>query len=108
VGLGRTTTRDAHDDLAALGLVTDSTTRWEALSRGERARVAVTRAMVTSPRVYLFDEPTSGLGNDETAAVLSLLDSTGATFIFATHDPQVMAWCDEVHELVDGALQLRR
>jgi putative ABC transport system ATP-binding protein len=61
--------------------------------------------MVTSPLIYLLDEPTSGLGNEETAGVLSLLASTGATVIVATHDPQVTAWCDEVLELVDASLR---
>ncbi len=104
VSLGRTPSRSAIDDLAAMGLFTEPTTRWEELSRGERARVAIARAMVTSPLIYLLDEPTSGLGTEETAAVLSLLATTGATVIVATHDPQVMTWCDEVWELSDGAL----
>jgi ABC-type transport system involved in cytochrome bd biosynthesis fused ATPase/permease subunit len=108
VRLGRTSARNAHDDLAALGLVTESATRWEELSRGERARVALVRAMVTDPSVYLLDELTSGLGTDETSNVLSLLGSTGATVIFATHDQQVMTWCDEVVELADGSLRLLR
>ncbi len=109
VGLGRASSRSARDDLAALGIATDPTTRWGELSRGERARVALVRAMVTSPDVYLLDELTSGLGADETAAVLSLLEATGATVIVATHDPQVMTWCDEVLELSDGALhEVRR
>ena len=105
VNLGRTPSRSAHDDLAAMGLAADSTTRWDELSRGERARIAIARAMVTSPLIYLLDEPTSGLGTEETAAVLSLLASTGATVMVATHDPQVMAWCDVVLELSDGALR---
>jgi len=105
VRLGRSTTRDVGDDLAALGLLTDSTTRWDDLSRGERARIAIARAMVTSPTLYLLDEPTSGLGNEETRAVLSLLASTGATVLVATHDAQVMAWCDEVVELIDGVVR---
>jgi ABC-type transport system involved in cytochrome bd biosynthesis fused ATPase/permease subunit len=109
VNLGRTSSRNAHDDLAALGLVTETTTRWADLSRGERARVAVVRAMVTSPSLYLLDELTSGLGTDETAHVLTLVGSTGATVIIATHDSQVMAWCDEVVELADATLrELRR
>ena len=67
VTLGRPSPRDALSDLAALGIVADRTTRWEELSRGERARVAMVRAMVTSPRSILLDEPTAGLGRDETA-----------------------------------------
>jgi ABC-type transport system involved in cytochrome bd biosynthesis fused ATPase/permease subunit len=103
--LGRTSSRNALDDLAAMGLVADASARWEELSRGERARIAVARSLVTSPTIILLDEPTSGLGANETAAVLALLESTGATVIVATHDPQVMAWCDEVVELSAGALR---
>jgi putative ABC transport system ATP-binding protein len=109
VNLGRQPARNALDDLAAMGLVVDASHRWEEPSRGERARIALARALVTSPTVVVLDEPTSGLGVDETRAVLSLLESTGATVIVATHDPQVMDWCDQVLELSDGALrQLRR
>jgi ABC-type transport system involved in cytochrome bd biosynthesis fused ATPase/permease subunit len=109
MNLGRTPTRSPHDDLATLGITSDATTRWDDLSRGERARVGVVRAMATSPLLYLLDEPTSGLGSDETASVLSLLASTDATVIVATHDPQVMAWSDVVLELRDGALiEVRR
>jgi ABC-type transport system involved in cytochrome bd biosynthesis fused ATPase/permease subunit len=109
VNLGRQPARNALDDLAAMGLVVDASHRWEEPSRGERARIALARALVTSPTVVVLDEPTSGLGVDETRAVLSLLESTGATVIVATHDPQVMDWCDQVLELSDGALrELRR
>lgn len=79
-------------------------TRWDGLSRGERSRVALARALVTSPAIYVLDEPTSGLGATEGAAMLELLAATGATVIVATHDAQVMAWCDEVFELREGTL----
>lgn len=105
VQLGRTTSRDVHADLASLGLHAERTTKWSELSRGERARVAVARALVTSPSIFLFDEPTSGLGRDETEAVLALVASTGASVLIATHDPLVMAWCDEVVELAHAQLR---
>jgi ABC-type transport system involved in cytochrome bd biosynthesis fused ATPase/permease subunit len=109
VGLGRSSTRSPLEDVVALGLIADQTTRWDDLSRGERARIAIARAAFTAPLIYVLDEPTSGLGSAETADVLSLLGSTGATVIVATHDPQVMAWCDEVFELRDGVLiEIRR
>ncbi len=104
VTLGRASSREPGHDLAALGLLGDRTTRFDELSRGERVRVAVARALVTSPDVYLLDEPTAGLGRDETRRVLSLLATTGATVVIATHDEEVVAWCDVVVELRDTEL----
>ncbi|HEY5266026.1 MAG TPA: ATP-binding cassette domain-containing protein [Acidimicrobiales bacterium] len=102
--LGRTGTRDPHHDLASLGLLSAPTTRFEELSRGERVRVGIARGLVTSPDIYLLDEPTAGLGRDETRSVLSLLSSTDATVIIATHDSDVIEWSDVVLELRDGVL----
>jgi ABC-type lipoprotein export system ATPase subunit len=45
------------------------------------------------------------LGERETAAMLTLLESTGATIVIASHDAQVIKWCDEVFELHDTALR---
>jgi ABC-type transport system involved in cytochrome bd biosynthesis fused ATPase/permease subunit len=104
IQMGRPSERSSQLDLAAVGIVVEPTTKWEELSRGERERVALVRALVTSPEIYLLDEPTSGLGCEETRAVLELLERTGATFVIATHDEQVMDWCDEVVELRGGAL----
>lgn len=102
--LGRTGTRDPYRDLASLGLLSDPSTRFEELSRGERVRVGIARGLVTSPKIYLLDEPTAGLGRDETQSVLSLLSSTGATVVIATHDVDVIAWSDVLLELRDGVL----
>jgi ABC-type transport system involved in cytochrome bd biosynthesis fused ATPase/permease subunit len=106
VVLGRATLRDAVNDLAAMGMGIDRATRFEDLSRGETERVAIARALVTMPSIYLLDEPTSGLGRDETAKVLDLVAATGATVVVATHDAQVVEWCDDVIELHDGSLRL--
>jgi ABC-type transport system involved in cytochrome bd biosynthesis fused ATPase/permease subunit len=102
--LGRSTERDPYRDLSALGIVADRTTRFEELSRGERVRVALARALVTSPSIYVLDEPTAGLGHDETARLLDLLGATGATIIVATHDEVVANWCRVVVELRAGEL----
>jgi ABC-type transport system involved in cytochrome bd biosynthesis fused ATPase/permease subunit len=104
IALGRSGTRDPHDDLAALGLKSERSTRFDELSRGERVRVAVARALVTRPEIYLLDEPTAGLGSEETARVLALLNATKATVVIATHDPDVISWCDDVVELRDNGL----
>jgi ATP-binding cassette subfamily C protein CydCD len=106
--LGRSSSRDALVDLATLGVVAEGSTRFDDLSRGEIARVALARALVPAPDVVVLDEPTAGLGREETRAVLDLLDSTSATVIVATHDEQVIAWSDVVVEVRDGALHVLR
>lgn len=107
--LGREARRDPFADLLGLGVVASPATRWEGLSRGERERVALARALVTSPDVVVLDEPTAGLGTRETDAALDLLARSGAAVLVATHDRRVMDWCEEVLEVRDGALvALRR
>ena len=107
--LGRSSVRESHRDLATLGVTSEETTRFDELSRGERQRVAIVRALVTSPRIVLADEPTSGLGAEETDKVLALLASVDATLVVATHDERVVQWCDQSYELAQGHLrQLNR
>ena len=105
IAMGRATTRDPFDDLARLGIEAAGSTRWDQLSRGERQRVAIVRSLVPRPSIILLDEPTSGLGVDETASLLDLVAGTGATVVVATHDAQVIDWCDEAFELRDGTLR---
>jgi ATP-binding cassette subfamily C protein CydC len=107
ITLGRASTRDLLNDLFALGIVAERTTKFDELSRGERVRVALVRALVTNPEVLVLDEPTAGLGRDETREVLSFLAASNATVVVATHDAEVIAWCDMIVELGDGELAIR-
>jgi ABC-type phosphate transport system ATPase subunit len=59
------------------------------LSTGERARVALVRALGASPRVLLLDEPTSALDPDTTARLEALVQcrvKAGLTVLWVTHD----------------------
>jgi ABC-type transport system involved in cytochrome bd biosynthesis fused ATPase/permease subunit len=105
--LGRATTRDPEVDLAALGVTSERTTRFEDLSRGERVRVALARALVTRPDLVLLDEPTAGLGREETRDVISFLAASGASVVIATHDEDIIEWCDVVVEVRAGELLIR-
>jgi phospholipid/cholesterol/gamma-HCH transport system ATP-binding protein len=62
----------------------------DALSGGQRKRVALARALALEPELVLFDEPTSGLDPQTSAAIDALVRETqsriGATFVVITHD----------------------
>lgn len=64
---------------------------WEVgrLSTGEKQRLALARALLTSPRALLLDEPTSGLDPETAGRVESMLHERlagGAAILFVTHD----------------------
>ncbi len=73
-----------------LGLTPHLLKRPRELSGGERQRVALGRALVRRPRVYLFDEPLSSLDaqlRQELREELARLHAiTGTTSIYVTHD----------------------
>ena len=105
VGLGRSVRDEDLAALGELGLAVQLNDQWEELSRGERQRVALVRALLRRPDILLLDEPTSALGESETLAVLALVSRTTASVIVATHDPRVLQWCDEI---IDVAGETRR
>jgi putative ABC transport system ATP-binding protein len=76
------------------------------LSGGQQQRVAVARAMVTEPALILADEPTANLDSATAIALLDVMEhlnrATGTTFIFSTHDPQVMERAHRLIRLRDG------
>ena len=88
----------AHAALDAVGLSERATQRVARLSQGERARVAIARAVAAQPLVLLADEPTSRLDGANAIAVAILLArlarDTGAAVVCATHDPLVIEQAD--------------
>ena len=104
MGLGGELDDTTLATLSRVGVVADARDRWTDLSRGERARVAVVRALLRHPDVVVLDEPTSALGVDETEALLRVLGDYRGTVVVASHDPRVWAWCDEVIDL-DSAVE---
>jgi putative ABC transport system ATP-binding protein len=78
------------------------------LSGGQQQRVAVARAVVGEPALVLADEPTANLDSAASAALLDVMtqlnQELGTTFVFATHDPDLMARAKRIVRLVDGAV----
>jgi putative ABC transport system ATP-binding protein len=84
--------------LESVGLAERVTQRVSRLSQGERARVAIARAIATRPALLLADEPTSRLDGAHAISVAILLArlarETGAAIVCATHDPLVVEQAD--------------
>ncbi len=60
------------------------------------------------PQVVLADEPTANLDSATGASIIELMrrvqTQSHTTFIFATHDPQLMSHADEIYAIRDGEL----
>ena len=84
--------------LDSVGLGERATQRVSRLSHGERARVAIARAVAPGPSLLLADEPTSRLDGANAIAVAILLGrlarATGAAVVCSTHDPLVIEQAD--------------
>jgi putative ABC transport system ATP-binding protein len=77
----------------------------EDMSGGQQQRVAVARALVAAPELLLADEPTAELDAENRERVVTLLGEharSGAIVLVASHDPDVVAACDETLELDAG------
>ncbi len=94
--------------LEAVGLAAQAQRQPNELSGGQKQRVAIARALVKQPQLVLADEPTANLDSATGAAIIGLMRRVQAdshtTFIFATHDPQLMSHADEIFSIRDGAL----
>ena len=94
--------------LDAVGLSDRAKHRPDQLSGGQQQRVAIARALATNPVLVLADEPTANLdtANGEQAMDImqKLNQETDTAFIFATHDPRVMAYARRVVKMVDGKI----
>jgi putative ABC transport system ATP-binding protein len=94
--------------LEEVGLKGLETRRPNELSGGEKQRVAIARALVKEPKIVLADEPTANLDSKTAADVVKIMvkmnQELGTTFIFSTHDPQVMKYAKRLINLKDGII----
>jgi putative ABC transport system ATP-binding protein len=92
--------------LEQVGLHDHAKHRPSELSGGQRQRVAVARALVTKPSLVLADEPTANLDSVTGQNIIDLMKDLnkreGTTFIFSTHDANVMRHASSVVRLADG------
>jgi putative ABC transport system ATP-binding protein len=93
--------------LEEIGITHRSSHFPQQLSGGQQQRVAVSRALVSNPKVILADEPTGNLDSahgDEVMRLLLDLNKKGTTIIMVTHSPAYADYADRSVHLFDGQI----
>jgi putative ABC transport system ATP-binding protein len=97
--------RRTVESLEWLGLSDQTDQLVEELSGGQQQRTALARGLALRGQVLLADEVTSELDAQNRQRVLDLLRAEadrGTAVVFATHDPEAAAACDNELHLLDG------
>jgi branched-chain amino acid transport system ATP-binding protein len=100
--------RQAMETLAAVGLAQRHDELAVHLPYGGQRRLEIARALATSPKLLLLDEPAAGLNDTETEDLRAMLDALrarGYTILLVEHDMQlVMRLCSRILVLNFGKL----
>lgn len=100
--------RRAEDLLDAVGLGGMGSRFPNAISGGERQRVAVARALANDPPLVLADEPTGNLDTDTGARIMEFLRAAcrngHKTLLVVTHNPDMASHTDRIVRLKDGRI----
>ncbi|MDO5647247.1 ABC transporter ATP-binding protein [Paracoccus sp. (in: a-proteobacteria)] len=108
-GVGRDAARDrALRALDDVGLAARAHLRPDALSGGEKQRVAIACALAKQPQLIFADEPTSALDSENSELVSALLRRLsrdhGATVLCVTHDDRLTPWVDRIFHMRAGRI----
>ncbi|HZY63178.1 MAG TPA: ABC transporter ATP-binding protein [Edaphobacter sp.] len=94
--------------LGEVGLAERAEHRSGELSGGEQQRVSLARALVTTPKILLADEPTGDLDGKTAEAVFSLIQrlhtAHGLTSVIVTHSLEFAGRCERMLRLREGRL----
>ncbi|MEZ4745352.1 MAG: ABC transporter ATP-binding protein [Calditrichia bacterium] len=101
-------TERAMKVLNELGIGELANKRPNEMSGGQQQRVAVARAIVNDPALVLADEPTANLDSKTGEELLDLMENMNRekqiTFVFSSHDPQVIERAHRLITLKDGQI----
>ena len=98
----------ARDLMDEVGILDFADAPADAVPTGIARLLELARALAISPRLLLLDEPSSGLGDEETDSfgeLLRRLATRGTTVLMVEHDMDlVMGVCDHIHVLDFGTI----
>ncbi len=101
-------TKHARDILQTVGIPDRYDLFPGEFSGGEQQRIAIARALVKKPTLFLADEPTGNLDQHTGDAILDTLLTTTmdseSSLVIITHDPNIAKRADSVFLLKDGQL----
>lgn len=100
----------ARELLSSLGLEPQINQAIETLSGGQKQRVAIARALINEPKIILADEPTGAVDGDATKEIMEILKSISKekTVIVITHDEEVADYADEIIEIKDYSITVKK
>ncbi|HJD36919.1 MAG TPA: ABC transporter ATP-binding protein [Candidatus Blautia ornithocaccae] len=101
--------RKARELLAKVGLSEELYRKFPAmLSGGEQQRTAIARALASSAKTILADEPTGNLDSENGKKILGILEELvekeNYCVVIVTHDLEIAARADVLYRMKDGKL----
>jgi branched-chain amino acid transport system ATP-binding protein len=105
--VGRAIDRMAAEMLELVGLTDRARDRASDLPYGDQRRLELVRALATSPRLLMLDEPAAGMNAAETRGLMKLIDEIRHRYrlavIVVEHDMDlIMNLCDRIQVLAHG------
>ena len=104
----KTATDRVTELLSKVNLLPRSNHRPNAISGGERQRVAVLRALVNEPGIVLADEPTGNLDVETAQQLMEMIQNFAKdfnqAFLIVTHNPDVAALCERNFTINEGTV----
>jgi putative ABC transport system ATP-binding protein len=78
------------------------------ISGGQQQRIAIARALINNPWIFIVDEPTGSLDSKAAQEVMDLLEQLNKkskrTLILVTHNAEYLKYADTVYHLKDGRI----
>jgi branched-chain amino acid transport system ATP-binding protein len=102
----KTVVDKAHEELAYVGLKRNLHDQLAInLAYGDQRRVEIARALASSPKILLLDEPTAGMNPQESAQLTDFMrqlrDDRGVTIVLIEHDMKVVMGVSEHITVLD-------